>query len=256
MKALLGLVGGFVLTLAVFACGLAFATWLLAAKPVRQATPAIGVSELWTKDAQRVDPATQNLQRIPARQASAAASAGANAAGDAGLNTAAEGVVATAQAAAPQAAQAAPSQSGEAGAASAAQPAPENATSAELPAAHVEWCASRYRSYRPEENSYRSYSGEIRPCISPYFDAGADRTASTGARQAADQAETESYTTTVDGYATTYGGPLAVPEEQASADGSRLSADHVGSCFSRYRSYRQEDNTYQPYDGGPRRQCE
>ncbi|WP_206519631.1 BA14K family protein, partial [Mesorhizobium sp. M2C.T.Ca.TU.002.02.1.1] len=72
MKALLGIAGGFVLTLAVFASGLAFATWLLAAKPVRQATPAIGVSELWTKDAQPIDPRKQNLERIPAQQAAAA----------------------------------------------------------------------------------------------------------------------------------------------------------------------------------------
>ncbi|MER8725965.1 BA14K family protein [Mesorhizobium sp. M1027] len=27
-------------------------------------------------------------------------------------------------------------------------------------------------------------------------------------------------------------------------------------CFSRYRSYRPEDNSYQPHSGGPRRQCE
>ena len=33
------------------------------------------------------------------------------------------------------------------------------------------------------------------------------------------------------------------------------SSDHVAYCFSRYRSYRPEDNTYQPYGGGPRRQC-
>lgn len=72
MKALLGIVGGFVLTLAVFASGLAFATWLLAAKPVRQATPAIGVSELWTKDARPVDPAKQDLERIPAQQTAGA----------------------------------------------------------------------------------------------------------------------------------------------------------------------------------------
>ncbi|TJU93880.1 MAG: BA14K family protein, partial [Mesorhizobium sp.] len=79
-----------------------------------------------------------------------------------------------------------------------------------------------YRSYRPQENSYRSYSGEIRPCISPYFDPGRDRTASTDGRQpdqpwmnnqgevTDDQAEVEGYATTRDGYATTYGGP---PEE-------------------------------------------
>lgn len=29
----------------------------------------------------------------------------------------------------------------------------------------------------------------------------------------------------------------------------------VEACGNRYRSYRAEDNTYQPYDGGPRRLC-
>jgi hypothetical protein len=33
------------------------------------------------------------------------------------------------------------------------------------------------------------------------------------------------------------------------------SEEHIRSCFSRYRSYRPEDNTYQPFDGGPRRPC-
>ncbi|RUX50229.1 BA14K family protein, partial [Mesorhizobium sp. M7A.F.Ca.AU.001.01.1.1] len=42
----------------------------------------------------------------------------------------------------------------------------------------------------------------------------------------------------------------------ADDDGEALSADHVDSCFSRYRSYRPEDNSYQPYSGGPRRQCQ
>ncbi|CAH2409678.1 Lectin-like protein BA14k [Mesorhizobium escarrei] len=27
-------------------------------------------------------------------------------------------------------------------------------------------------------------------------------------------------------------------------------------CFNRHRSYRPEDSSYQPYSGGPRRQCE
>jgi len=106
------------------------------------------------------------------------------------------------------------------------------AQQARLPAAHVSWCADRYRSYNPDDNSYMSYSGQQRPCVSPYLDttAAADRAA---------PAEV-SY---VEGAA-----PLV-----ASAD---LSDDHVQSCFSRYRSYRPEDNSYQPYSGGPRRQCE
>ncbi|TIS45950.1 BA14K family protein [Mesorhizobium sp.] len=277
MKALLGIVGGFVLTLAVFASGLAFATWLLAAKPVRQATPAIGVSELWTKDAQPVDPAKQGLERIPAQQAAGAPTrADETAKADTGAQTTA---LATPPAAPSRQLQPLPdvskldaSSMGQSDADAAAQPserAPDQ--QAQLPAAHLEWCANRYRSYRPEENSYRSYSGELRPCISPYFDPGS--TASTEARrndQAGvadqsetydDQAEMEGYATTRDGYATTYGGPPEeiAPGEQASRDrllGPQMSGDHIDYCFSRYRSYNPQDNTYQPYDGGPRRQCE
>ncbi|TGQ50053.1 BA14K family protein [Mesorhizobium sp. M1C.F.Ca.ET.193.01.1.1] len=277
MKALLGIVGGFVLTLAVFASGLAFAVWLLAAKPVRQATPAIGVSELWTKDAQPVDPAKQELERIPAQQAAGApAKADETAKADSGTQTA----LATPQPATPRQLQPLPGlpQPGQpmpdANVAQPSEQAAQNAPAeqAQLPAAHLEWCANRYRSYRPNENSYRSYSGELRPCVSPYFDPGS--TASTEARQNGqaedqagtsdqaevtdDQAETEGYATTRDGYATTYGGPPEeiTPEQEQAWSGRQLSGDHIDYCFSRYRSYNPQDNTYQPYDGGPRRQCD
>lgn len=273
MKALLGIAGGFVLTLAVFASGLAFATWMLAAKPVRQVTPTIGVSDLWTKDAQPVDPQKQNLERIPAQQAAAAPVA---APGER-IKTAG-GATQTAALAAPAQPklQPLPDVSGPSqptpDANVAKQPAPaDRQAERQLPVAHLQWCASRYRSYRPDENSYRSYSGELRPCISPYYDPG-DRTASTGQsdqgandRQAAttgitdDQAEMEGYAPSSDGYATTYGGPpeeMSPEAEATQAPGRRVSGDHVDYCFSRYRSYDPSDNTYQPFDGGPRRQCE
>ena len=32
--------------------------------------------------------------------------------------------------------------------------------------------------------------------------------------------------------------------------------DNTGWCQARYKSYRTSDNTYQPFDGGPRRPCE
>ena len=35
-----------------------------------------------------------------------------------------------------------------------------------------------------------------------------------------------------------------------------LTPRHIASCFARYRSYSPEDNSYQPYGGGSRRQCE
>jgi hypothetical protein len=281
VKAWLGIAGGFVLTLAVFASGLAFATWMLAAKPVRQATPTIGVSELWTKDAQPVDPQKQNLERIPAQQAATATAASSSKPiKTASGATQASALAAPAPAQPPQSGVSAPTQPA-ADANAARQPAPaDQQAERQLPVAHLQWCAARYRSYRPAENSYRSYSGELRPCISPYYDLG-DRTASTGQserggdqakeragvndRQTAtaeitdDQAEMEGYAPSGGGYATTYGAPpeeISPEAEAAQASGRAVRGDHVDYCFSRYRSYDPQDNTYQPFDGGPRRQCE
>ncbi|TGQ31288.1 BA14K family protein [Mesorhizobium sp. M00.F.Ca.ET.216.01.1.1] len=218
MKALLGIAGGFVLTLAIFGSGLAFAIWLLTAEPPHRVTATVSVPELWTRNARPVNKAAQNFERVPAQQEPTAKAADASAG--------------TAPAAPPDPTTTA-----------AVQPAlPKEQQQAELPAIHVEWCASRYRSYRPDDNSYMSYSGEQRPCISPYLDAGA-------AEPAAQPDETVGYAEAndawMDGYATTDEG-----------DGAQLSSDHVDYCFSRYRSYRPEDNSYQPYSGGPRRQCE
>jgi hypothetical protein len=206
MKALLGIVSGFVLTLAVFVSGLAFAAWILAAKPMQQATPSASIVDLWTRDARPVKTKQQPFERIPAEQAEVSdASAKAKGTFD---------TIAT----------------------SAVQPSSTEQmdAKAELPAAHVEWCASRYRSYQPETNSYRSYTGRERPCISPYSDVTA---------QPLNDGYVEASYASVNGYTST---DEVRPE---------LSPDHVQNCFSRYRSYRPVDNTYQPYSGGPRRQC-
>ncbi|TIX98043.1 MAG: BA14K family protein, partial [Mesorhizobium sp.] len=68
MKVLSAVLGGFVLTLAVFASGLAFAVWILSAEPVRQAVPTSSVAELWPREPRKVDPASQKLERLPARE--------------------------------------------------------------------------------------------------------------------------------------------------------------------------------------------
>ncbi|ARP64618.1 hypothetical protein A9K65_015520 [Mesorhizobium sp. WSM1497] len=202
MKAVLGLVCGFVLTLAVFGSGLGFAAWLLAAKPPRQATATVSVAELWTKKARPVNKAGQGLERLPAAQ------------------PAPPDIPAKPQETPPD-----PTVTGAI--------APK---AAELPSPHLAWCASRYRSYHPDDNSYLSYSGQLRPCISPYLEAAGQA----GQPAAGDGGEN--------------GAGLGV--YLADDGGEALSADHVDSCFSRYRSYRPEDNSYQPYSGGPRRQCQ
>jgi hypothetical protein len=88
---------------------------------------------------------------------------------------------------------------------------------------HQAWCAQRYRSYSADDNSYNSYSGERKDCVSPYMDVAS--TDDTGLAQAA-----------------AAGSQPAVLDDQAHR------------CAERYASYRTSDNTYQPF-GGPRRIC-
>lgn len=92
----------------------------------------------------------------------------------------------------------------------------------QLPQAHLDWCSSRYRSYDPATNTYRSYSGQVRRCASRYAsdDVDGERTAQVNPRFA----------------------------------GYGMENLHAAWCAARYRSYRADDNTYQPY-GGPRRPC-
>jgi len=120
----------------------------------------------------------------------------------------------------------------------------------EQTAAHVEWCSRRYRSYRIQDNSDRPYGGGRRACLSPYSDVAS---ANPGPDEAlAARRDAQKTRDNVE------------PREDAGkfeqvifedAPGTDASSDHVRSCFDRYRSYRPDDNTYQPFDGGPRQQC-
>lgn len=114
----------------------------------------------------------------------------------------------------------------------------ENQRSMTLPREHVQWCMSRYNSYRADDGTYQPYHGKRRLCVSPYIaiesempleEKGAAEEVLSSARRAL--------------------GDTVVTEIVADLD------SHVYRCSKRYRSYRPEDNTYQPFDGGPRRQC-
>lgn len=100
---------------------------------------------------------------------------------------------------------------------------------AALSAEHVTWCQRRYRSYDAATNTYRPFSGGTRECVSPH-----QHVAEHGA-----QFETTALNQQVD---------------HAGVD--MLEQGHVENCFARYRSYRPEDNSYQPYGGGPRLPCD
>lgn len=81
--------------------------------------------------------------------------------------------------------------------------------SAEMSAAHLNWCSSRYRSFDPRTNTYRTFVGQVRVCQPPF--------------EINDMASTS---------------PVAA-----------FPANTAKWCASRYKSYRADDNTYQPYSG-------
>ncbi len=235
MKPLLGILGGFVVSLGMFAAGLAAATYLLAVEPARVPGPSVDVADLWTAGPRRVDRAAQHLERVPAQAPSVPdrpaepPTTVPGAAPDTGptidpgsLDAVTTGSVEAAV--------------GEKARRDRLQP--PNL----LSAAHVEWCAARYRSYRPDDNNYTSYSGGQQPCVSPYTrDLAAAERMSPAPFDAGNHEEFVEE-------------PSAV-QYAADDTGAYIGSDHASYCFDRYRSYRPEDNSYQPYGGGPRRQC-
>jgi hypothetical protein len=120
----------------------------------------------------------------------------------------------------------------------------------------VEWCSARYHSYRADDNSYQPFDGgPRRPCIAPAgtgsltADAGAAAGMASGQDQVIEQGDIGPAAETVS---------APVPQQAASADVptyESAAGSHDGWCAARYRSWRPDDNTYQPFDGGPRRTC-
>lgn len=218
MKPILIILGGFGLTVGTFAAGAVAATALLAADPVETRVLSSDTTSLWTTEPVRVDREASDLQRVAPVQAAVAKA-------DTQLPTP------------PVSAQEPVDEM-----MTAALPEPEQPTQmdAEVIAAHVDWCSRRYRSFNLADNSYRAFSGERRECVSPHLaEAAAALDAINEAPVQAEEAAYEEAAYNDDGSLT-----------------SGLSAAHIQNCYDRYRSYRPEDNTYQPYGGGARRQCE
>jgi hypothetical protein len=117
--------------------------------------------------------------------------------------------------------------------------------------AHVEWCSRHYRSYRVDDNSYKPYGGDRRQCESPYSNT---TTADLQPDRASDRNESGKHRS-LDNVIADESQADVQQASYANEEGDYLDSDHVQSCLRRYNSYRPEDNTYQPYDGGPRKQC-
>jgi len=222
MKYLLAFVSGFLLTLVIFVSGAAVTVVYLTAEPVPVHRPNAGggTSTAWTAEPVRMARAGQHASddRNVTGPEEALQTQTSSRHTDSG---AALDLTATTSIAPTQSVQ----------------------QDSELRAAHIAWCSEQYRSYNIRENRYISYSGERRKCVSPFSEGSPDL-------KAGDEA----------------GNVISVSSDETSALSdarytrddpvTQLSPEHIRSCFARYRSYRPDDNSYQPYGGGPRRQCQ
>jgi|ThiBio_1000_plan_1041568.scaffolds.fasta_scaffold00283_23 hypothetical protein len=216
MRTFIAALSGFCLTLIIFGGGALAAIFFINAAPAPAHQIGRDTGALWTNKAVRVNAATQDLERLAARPMPQQTG---------------------------QEREAQPSRDPEPAnnpgsvhatmtAATSKQPNSEPVMSAD----HVEWCSERYRSYDPADNSYNAYSGVRRQCVS---------------RDSSRPEEPESVSASAE-----------EPPELISAAHSNempeaaVDTEHIQSCFDRYQSYRPEDNTYQPYGGVPREQCE
>lgn len=228
MKIFVAMLSGFALGLATFGGGFVAAIVFLNAEPVPVRSPYNAAAGVWTREPVRVDTAEQDLARLPDRPSTDSSDAEVqDEAGAEGSVFASEEeslVDATTTAAVSEETTSQPEQQ------------PDSA----VLAAHVEWCSERYRSYRRGSNTYTPYSGGQRKCVSPFSDA-LSPTINLGEDLGHLKESGE--------------GSLAGLVRGDAALEDRHSREHIKSCMARYRSYRPEDNTYQPYGGGPRRQC-
>ena len=212
MKTVLMITSSLALALVMFVSGTIAATMFFSAEPDRHLSLTADTTALWTNEPVRVNTSAQEFERLPAVPVPLATLQNTD-------------IVEPGQRAV-----------------SPAEDTGQPVASPETTAGHMEWCSSRFRSYRSIDNTYAPYSGGRRICISPY----------NGAVDAAIGIPFPPANTDVKASRNQASG--LVQYVSAEAPGYR-DEDHIQSCISRYRSYRPEDNSYQPYSGGPRRQC-
>ncbi len=249
MKVILAILGGLSLSVIAFVGGLVAATvYFSAGEDKKQLADA---TDLWTNHPVRVDLASTDLERLPSRapspaQPEVAGTVQSDREGDQEIAmTRSEEEASSelvAQSVDDTVTGSIPSSDETAAANAAGEPL--------LSEAHLEWCSSRYRSYRPRDNSFTPYSGGRRQCESPF--------SAEMASNSPQQEDVSPPPTDEDSFAEDDAYPKDSGVEQAAAGhvSGYGTAEHAASCFARYRSYRPEDNTYQPFGGGPRQQCE
>jgi hypothetical protein len=254
VKPILAVIGGFVLSFGMFVAGILFALFVMIDEPPQAQSP-LNMADVWSSEPRTVNVEAQAFERLPAaKQGNEVSAEGAKAADGAGAAvTAAQAEPAVdtmTTAALPADAMPGEESQGE-------EPVVEDRAAARLFTAHADWCSRRYRSYDAGTNSYSPYNGGRRECMSPYW---AEYAKLTGA---VTQESNERFVPLADAWSD----DSAQAEEPSQLleyvfddtgqdTGLLIDDHHVRECFSRYRSYRPEDNTYQPWGGGPRMQCE
>ncbi|CDZ27427.1 BA14K family protein [Neorhizobium galegae] len=247
MKPILLFLGSLVLLVLVFLSGVIITANVIA-EPEPHKFANINTPDLWTSKPKAVDAVNQDYQRLPSATPPASLAAETRetpavqqtAAGEAVDNTVTASVNPQQPASVPQ---------------------PQGERKAMVDPAQADWCFARYRSYRIEDNSYQPLSGgPRRQCQAP----GAAATETVAAAPMRDEPQApqiqdelqplpESPAARVDQRADE--GTAGYAQSQAVNTGAPAGS-HEEWCFARYRSYQAEDNSYQPFAGGPRRQCQ
>lgn len=248
VRAIILLVSSLVLAVSVFIAGVALTAYAVR-EPELHHFAHLDTPDLWTSQPVAIDRSRQSYERIEALPAVASLPPS-----DGDPQTAvAQTEEAEGAKPSPELASADPLAGDDATAADAATAQPQA-----LDPAHAEWCYGRYRSYRMDDNSYQPFGGGPRQqCQSPWTPMTDDMQANAGP----DGAESDITSAVTSDMPAEQAGLFAEDMQQhASAAMPQTAAAPVGSheewCHDRYRSYRIDDNSYQPFDGGPRRLCQ
>jgi hypothetical protein len=247
MKPILLLLGSLVLLVMVFLSGVIITANVIA-EPEPHKFAHVDTPDLWTSKPKAVDTAGQDYQRLPA--ATPPASIAADTRETAAVQQTASGGAVDTTVTGSLNPQQRP-----------IVPQPQEERRAMVDPAQADWCFARYRSYRIEDNSYQPLSGgPRRQCQAPGAPASGT-VAAAPARGQSQASQMQDELQPLPQMPATRANQRADDGAAGYAQSQAIDADvpagfHEEWCFARYRSYQAEDNSYQPFAGGPRRQCQ
>lgn len=221
MKPVLELLAASTLSVGMVIGGVVVASAALAPEAEQQHHFAgLDIRDLWTAKPVRIDREAQDLERLPPRYAShVVMSEPTGTTNDVALESGMENLVSRVA-------------DIDIMATSAVNDASDGFAGETMSPQHVSWCSSKYRSYDPIDNTYRSFSGLVHDCTSP-FESDVTTDIQVGDAEL-----------------------MTVSNEASGSSAQSFQSHSIAICMERYRSYRVSDNTYQPYGGGPRKQCQ